>query len=114
LWKQNYGLAKGFFAENFVMQELRAAHAQYLWPLYSWSEGQAEIEVVRPYQGTVIPIEVKAGHRTQAKSLSQFCKLYSPPLAIKISANLLKFHPDTGLLQLPLYLAAWSALLSGS
>jgi predicted AAA+ superfamily ATPase len=111
LWQQDYGLAKGYFAENFVIQEMRAAHSQYLWPLYSWSEGNAEIEVVRPYRGTVIPIEVKAGHRTQAKSLNQFRKLYHPPLAIKISANPLNYHAETGLLQLPLYLAYWSARL---
>lgn len=111
LWKQDYGLAKGYFAENFVMQELRAAHSQYLWPLYSWNEGNAEVEVVRPYRGSVIPIEVKAGHRTQAKSLNQFRKLYHPPLTIKISANPLQYQVETGLLQLPLYLAFWSALL---
>ena len=111
LWKQDYGLAKGYFAENFVMQELRAAHSQHLWPLYAWSEGEAEIEVVRTYQSTVIPIEVKAGHRTQAKSLRQFRKVYDPPLSIKISANPLSFHAETGLLQLPLYLAGWGSLL---
>lgn len=111
LWKQDYGLAKGYFAENFVMQELRAAHAQHLWPLYAWSEGNAEIELIRPYRGAVIPIEVKSGYRTQAKSLKQFCKLYQPPLTIKISANPLHYDAATGMLRLPLYLAAWSGLL---
>jgi predicted AAA+ superfamily ATPase len=111
LLTQSYGLAKGFFAENFVMQELRAAHHQQLWPLYAWSEGEAEIEVVRPYRGTVIPIEVKAGHRTQAKSLVQFRKLYDPPLSIKISANPLQYDAGTGMLHLPLYLAGWAALI---
>lgn len=109
LIKQDYGLAKGFFAENFVAQELRAAHNQRLWPLYSWSERTSEIEFIRPYQGRVIPIEVKAGHRTQAKSLQQFQKLYEPPLAIKISAHNIQYQKETKTLHLPLYLAGWSS-----
>ena len=111
LINQAYGLAKGFFAENFVMQELRAAHSQQLWPLYSWSKGEAEIEVVRPYHGSVIPIEVKSGHRTQSKSLGQFSKLYDPPLTIKISANPLRYDSHSRSLLLPLYLASWGAIL---
>lgn len=111
LWGQNFGLAKGFFAENFVAQEMRAAHDDQQWPLYAWSQRSAEVEFVRSYQGRVIPIEVKAGRRTQAKSLRQFQRQYDPPLAIKITAEPLGFEEAARLLKLPLYLAAWGALL---
>ncbi|MCX6131748.1 MAG: AAA family ATPase [Proteobacteria bacterium] len=60
LLNQDYGLAKGFFAENFVAQELRAAHCQQLWPLYGWNERTSEVEFVIQYQESVVPIEVKA------------------------------------------------------
>jgi predicted AAA+ superfamily ATPase len=105
---QDYGSAKGFFVENFVAQEMRAAHETQEWPLYAWSEGAAEIEFVRTYENRVIPIEVKAGGRTKAKSLRQFQLKYQPPLAIKISANPLAYERDQKLWQLPLYLAGWS------
>ena len=64
LWKQDYGLSKRFFAENFVMQELRAVHNQQIDILYAWSEGKPQIEVVRIYQGPVIPMKVKAAYRS--------------------------------------------------
>jgi hypothetical protein len=54
---------------------------------------------------------VKAGLRTQAKSLRQFQLQYDPPLAIKITAEPLGFEEAARPLKLPLYLAAWSALL---
>jgi len=109
--RQDYGLAKGFFAENFVAQELRACHAEREWPLYSWQEGEAQIEFVCATTNGILPIEVKAGHRTKAKSLAEFVRKYAPPLSIKVSANNLSYDAATGRLNLPLYLASWGALL---
>ena len=109
LIEQDYGIAKGFFAENFVAQALRAANSEEILPLTSWQEGTAEIEFVRPMGNGIIPIEVKAGHRTKAKSLARYMELYSPPLAIKISANPLAMDASRRLLHLPLYLADWAA-----
>ena len=108
---QDYGLAKGYFAENFVAQELRAHEEIFDTPLYSWCEGTAEIEFIRQKANSFLPIEVKAGHRTKAKSLGQFMARYQPPLAIKISARELQYNQSTRLLQLPLYLASWAAIL---
>ena len=109
--RQDYGLAKGFFAENFVAQELRACHPEREWPLYSWQEGEAQIEFVCATTNGILPIEVKAGHRTKAKSLAEFVRKYAPPLSIKVSANNLSYDAATGRLNLPLYLASWGALL---
>lgn len=111
LLTQDYGLAKGYFAENFVAQEMQAYGEFFDTPLYAWHEGTAEVEFLRPHGAYIIPIEVKAGHRTKAKSLTQFRQRYNPPLSIKISAQNIVYNKDTGLLHLPLYLASWAAKL---
>ena len=67
--QQNYGITKGYFAENYVAQEFVAAGHKRL---YSWAERNSEIEFLRVRDGKVVPVEVKAGTRTQAKSLKQF------------------------------------------
>ncbi len=108
---QDYGLAKGYYAENFVAQELRTSHADREWPLYSWQEGEAQIEFVRAIAAGIVPIEVKAGHRTKAKSLAEFMRKYNPTLSIKVSAHNLSYDEATGRLNLPLYLASWASLL---
>ncbi len=73
---------KGFFAENFVQNELIA---QGLGQTYSWEQNQAQIEfVVRNNRGDIVPVEVKSGKKTQAKSLDSYINRYSPNLAIKL------------------------------
>ena len=73
---------KGFIAENFVQNELIA---QGLNKTYSWEQNQAQIEfVIRNNWGYIVPVEVKSGKRTQAKSLASYVKRYKPNLAIKL------------------------------
>lgn len=98
--EQNYGITKGYLAENFVAQELLAASGDVL---YSWAERNSEIEFLIYMDGAVTPVEVKAGHRTHAKSLQQFLAKYSPKTAIKLSAN--QFFKTGTVSNLPLYLA---------
>ncbi len=75
---------KGFIAENFVQNELIA---RGLDPTYSWEQNQAQIEfVIRNSRGDVVPVEVKSGKRTQAKSLASYIHRYRPRLAIKLIA----------------------------
>ena len=73
-------------------------------PVFSWREASAEIEFLVPSGDQVIPIEVKAGLNTKAKSLRVFREKYNPELSIlltAVAANQL----DDGLLHAPLYLA---------
>ena len=99
--KQNYGITKGYLAENFVAQEFLANGMD---ELYSWTEKNSEIEFLI-YEGeNIIPVEVKAGHRTQAKSLKQFLMKYSPTGAYKLSAG--QFSKSGTITNIPLYLAA--------
>ena len=97
---QDYGISKGYFAENFIAQELKASGAQ---PLYCWMENNSEIEFLQVIQGNPVPIEVKASHRTQAKSLQEYIKTYQPALTIKMSAQ--PYSREGGRVNMPLYLA---------
>ncbi len=96
----DYGTYKGYFAENFVAQELVCAGSS---PLYSWEESRAEVEFLIDINGQLTPIEVKSGQRTKAQSLHQFRRKYSPQTSIILSAK--EFAKGEGLLSIPLYLA---------
>ena len=73
---------KGPIAENFVQNELIA---QGLCQTYSWEQNQAQIEfVIRNNRGDIVPVEVKSGKKTQAKSLASYINRYKPKLAIKL------------------------------
>lgn len=97
----NYGSYKGYFAENFIAQELLAQGRDYL---YSWQEHTAEIEFLIEVEGAIIPLEVKSGSITKAKSLKVFSEKYQPPYQVIFSGRPLNEHP-TGVHYYPLYLA---------
>lgn len=99
---QDYGMVKGFFAENVVAQALIVSDST---KLISWQEGRAELEFLKTIGPHIIPIEVKAGHNTNAKSLKSFMTRYNPALQIKISSKPLHYDQQQKLLHLPLYLA---------
>jgi hypothetical protein len=99
---QEFGIAKGYFAENFTAQEFTASGVE---KLYSWTERNSEIEFLRVIKDAIIPIEVKSGTRTQAKSLVQFIRKYSPEKAIKITGKALNKKKGGTIDYYPLYLA---------
>jgi predicted AAA+ superfamily ATPase len=103
IYSQDYGTAKGYFAENFVAQEFTASGVS---KLYSWTQGASEIEFLRVINEALVPVEVKSGTRTQAKSLRQYILKYSPKRAVKISAKPLYRTKGSVLQNYPLYLAA--------
>lgn len=96
---QNFGLSKGFIAENFVATELTACEKT----LYSWQSNSAEIEFLIAHNDLVIPIEIKSGTRTQAKSLKSFVEKFHPEYSIKLIGN--AGGSDSKNLVLPLYYA---------
>ena len=76
---------KGYVAENFVQTEL-AAHVGH--PTFGWYEARAEIEFLhRDRGGRIVPVEVKSGSRTQARSLRSYIDRYSPQRAIKLTGS---------------------------
>ena len=98
----SFGTYKGYYAENYVAQELTSLG----YPLYSWEEGTAEIEFLLSRGDQNIPVEVKSGHVVKAKSLLMFHKKYSPERSLVISANPSNYD-DLGKLKVALYSTSW-------
>ena len=99
----DYGTYKGYFAENFVAQELKFSGAENI---CSWRERRAEVEFLKEENGTVYPIEVKSGWVTQAKSLKVFSQKYRPPYRTIMSARNISVDTRNRSHHYPLYLAA--------
>ena len=98
----DYGICKGYVAENFVAQELMTAGCRNL---YSWTERNSEIEFMIIEKDFIVPLEVKSGMRTQAKSLQQYIRRYSPPRAIILSRRNFTEKIDSCIQYMPLYMA---------
>ncbi|GAB2189770.1 ATP-binding protein [Sessilibacter sp. MAH1] len=82
--QQNYEY-KGYVAENFVQQELTAIGVE---PSYSWNDARAEIEfILATDEGDIVPIEVKSGKRTRAKSLASYIEKCSPNKTFKLTGT---------------------------
>jgi uncharacterized protein len=105
----DYGTYKGFFAENFVAQEFQACRRDNL---ACWREGRAEVEFITEVDGRVVPIEVKSGWVTQAKSLKVFADKYYPPFSAVFSARNLGVEHQRRKHYYPLYLTAKFPLLT--
>lgn len=92
---------KGYVAENFVQQELAG---QGLSPTHSWSDARAEIEFIAVDEaGSMIPIEVKSGQRTRAKSLQSYITKCAPKKTIKLTGTQGSPALETQHIVLPLY-----------
>lgn len=98
----DYGSYKGYFAENFVAQQLTASQDQ---TLFNWQENRSEIEFIIQQGADIVPIEVKSGKITRAKSLEKYINRYQPNKSLILSAQKLATNSERRLLQLPLYLA---------
>ncbi len=76
---------KGYVAENFVQQELAALGID---PSYSWSDARAEIEfILATDEGDIVPVEVKSGKRTRAKSLASYVEKCAPNTTFKLTGT---------------------------
>ncbi|MCY4357945.1 MAG: ATP-binding protein [Gammaproteobacteria bacterium] len=84
---------KGFIAENFVQNELRT---QVSYPTFSWAKARGEIEFLYKCQGgEIIPVEVKSGSRSRARSLRTYVDRYSPKNTVKLIGTAGN-EPDAG------------------
>lgn len=97
----DFGSYKGYVAENFVAQELRAAGDK---TIYCWQGRTAEVEFLLEKEGEIVPVEVKSGWVTQSKSLKVYTDRYHPSKSYILSANNVKHSNSRH--HLPLYMAA--------
>ncbi|NGX61864.1 MAG: hypothetical protein K940chlam9_01353 [Chlamydiae bacterium] len=100
IFNYDYGTYKGYFAENYLAQELLVAGCS---SLYAWEEDRSKVEFLIEKEGELAPIEVKSGWVTKAQSLLKFRSKYHPPKSVIFSAKEPKVV--NGTLHLPLYLA---------
>ena len=88
----------GAIAENYVAQALAARQI----PLYYWrNTNTAELDFLWQKDTAIVPIEVKKGLHTRAKSLNQFLQTYHPECAIRISQK--NFGMEEGIRSIPFY-----------
>ncbi len=99
----DYGTYKGYFAENFVAQELMLKQNR---ELFCWSEKNSEVEFLLESRGKVIPVEVKSGSATRSKSLKVFSEKYHPEKRVILSGKPFSIDPQKGVHHCPLYLAS--------
>lgn len=82
--QQNYEY-KGYVAENFTQQELTAIGID---PGYSWHDARAEIEfILTTDEGDIVPVEVKSGKRTRARSLTSYVEKCAPTKTFKLTGT---------------------------
>ena len=99
----DYGSFKGYFAENFVLQELRSYDLDQI---ATWTGRTSEIEFVVEMDNMIIPVEVKAGTNTRAKSLQAYMNKYEPRYALKFSGNKPGFDSKWNVYNFPLYMVS--------
>lgn len=91
---------KGVLAECYVATQLHYNNVS----LHYWkSKFDAEIDFLLDNDDGVIPVEVKSGDNTQAKSLKIYINEYEPNYSIKISAKDFGFNKNTKIKSVPLY-----------
>lgn len=96
---------KGYITENFVQQEFFTAGLE---PTYSWQDARAEIEfIASDGKGNIIPIEVKSGRRTRAKSLQSYVQKCNPLKTIKLTGTQGSPALERQHLVIPLYFAQY-------
>ena len=78
---------KGAMAENFVCCELKQIYENELYYWTAEGTGRAEVDFVVQDTAYIIPIEVKAGTASRARSLSQYCKKYNPEKSVLTSMD---------------------------
>jgi hypothetical protein len=95
-----YGSYKGYVAENYVAQEIRASGVR---ALFCWEGRTSEIEFLLETESGIIPIEVKSGQITQSNRLNIFEGRYKPKMSIVLNAK--NIGSQGTRYYLPLYLA---------
>jgi predicted AAA+ superfamily ATPase len=95
---------RGAMAENAVLQSLMLQFDEK--PHYWTSENKAEIDFLIQTTAQIIPVEVKSESRVSGKSLSVYHARFAPRIRIRFSLNNLK--QDSGLINIPSFLADWT------
>jgi hypothetical protein len=105
---KNKGFAfNGFLAEVFVLNEFLSSHTSpHSSSIYSYKKASSEVEyVIQGKDGVPVPVEVKSGNNSKAKSLLALMKKEELPKGYKLTGKLVKVNTDRDIEQWPIYLA---------
>jgi predicted AAA+ superfamily ATPase len=84
-------LYQGKITEHIVGQELLASNDSFLNALHFWvrdkKQSEAEIDFMFPYNGTMIPVEVKSGTCGKLRSLLQYIDTSKANFAVRFYAG---------------------------
>lgn len=108
---------QGKMIEHLVGQELLSTYSLPMDTIYFWvrekNSSSAEVDFVYPFEGKLVPIEVKSGPTGKIKSLSMFMEQANVHVAIRFYAGQFKIDTvrtgsgrDYYLLNLPYFLAS--------
>ena len=90
---------KGGMTENYVCTQLTArGYTSYYWTA---DRGGYEIDFLIQREGAILPIEVKAGEHTKARSLEVYQKTFQPEQSVRLSTK--NFGMESGQKSVPLY-----------
>ena len=97
----------GFLAEVFVLNEMLSSHTSpHASSIYSYKKGDLEVEfIIQGKDGIPIPIEVKSGNNTKAKSLVALMKKSELKKGYKLTAKNVQVNSNRDIEQWPIYLA---------
>jgi len=88
---ERYKEFKGAMAENFVCCELKMIYGKLKdKDLYYWTaegSGKAEVDFIVQDDKFIVPIEVKAGSASHARSLTQYCKKFNSEKSVLTSLD---------------------------
>jgi len=101
IMQYKYGIYKGYFAENFVLQEMISYGFT---DVITWVGRTSEIEFIFQLGNKLVPVEVKAGINTKAKSLQAYINKYHPEMSIKFTGNKFGIDRQKRIYNYPLYM----------
>ena len=78
----NYKEFKGALAENYVCCELKRLYEENIYYWTAEGTGRAEIDFVIQNDADIVPIEVKAGSASYARSLVQYKEKFDPKKSV--------------------------------
>ena len=91
---------RGTLMEQFVLTELRSQHYEAV-AYYANDKNTAEIDFLVEDRGEIIPLEVKSGINTKAKSLRSYNEKFRPLVALRTSP--LPYMEHDWVINIPLY-----------
>ena len=89
-------LYRGKITEHIVGQELLASNHSFLNSLHFWvrdkKQSEAEIDIMYPYNSTMIPVEVKSGKSGKLRSLLYYLDISATDFAVRFYAGKLQLE----------------------